>query len=60
MYSVATLVDVTSMIGDAPLTVTFSATPARFISALTVAVNPTAISMPVRVTVPNPVSSKTS
>src|SRR5882724_1143267 len=54
---VAVFVDDTSTTGDAPLTVTVSWSDATFSSTLTVAVNPTPMLMPSRITMPKPPSS---
>ena len=54
---VAVLVDEMSTTGDAPLTVTVSWRDASFRSTLTVAVKPTPMLMPSRMTVPKPPSS---
>jgi len=51
------LVDDTSTTGDAPLTVTVSWSEATFSSTFTVAVKPTLMLIPSRITVPNPPSS---
>src|SRR5216683_495101 len=55
--TVAVRVEDTSTTGDAPLTVTDSCSDATVSSTFTVAVKPTLMLMPARITVPNPESS---